>query len=155
LPSLHTLDTNVGYGKNLYTTLDGRLKGEPVNKNAGPTDDVRTGVPTGIALSAAALPQYKFSGGQPIDVYFDKKSFSGEENRKKIASLIKVYFKSGGMQLQVNSVDPALLEKACENPEAYRSLVVRIGGFSMRFCDMSRGAQEELILRLKKESGAA
>jgi pyruvate-formate lyase len=52
-------------------------------------------------------------------------------------------------------VDPALLEKACENPEAYRSLVVRIGGFSMRFCDMSRGSREELILRLKKESGAA
>ena len=47
LPSLHTLDANVGYGKNLYTTLDGRLKGEPVNKNAGPTNDVRTGVPTG------------------------------------------------------------------------------------------------------------
>ena len=35
LPSLHTLDANAAYGMRLYTTLDARMRGEPVNKNAG------------------------------------------------------------------------------------------------------------------------
>ena len=34
LPSLHTIDANIGYGAGLYATLDGRKKGQPVNKNA-------------------------------------------------------------------------------------------------------------------------
>jgi formate C-acetyltransferase len=155
LPSLHTLDANVGYGSRLYATFDGRLKGEPVNKNAGPTNDVRKNEPTSMILSAASLPQYTFSGGQPIDLSFDKNSLSNAEGCKKIAALIRVYFKSGGMQLQVNSIDPETLEKAYRNPDQYRNLIVRIGGYSMRFCDMHRDAQAEFIERIRRESGVA
>jgi formate C-acetyltransferase len=155
LSSLHTLEVNVAYGRRLYATFDGRLKGEPVNKNAGPTNDVRKHDPTSMILSAASLPQYTFSGGQPIDLSFDKNSLSNAESRKKIAALIRVYFKSGGMQFQVNSIDPETLEKAYRDPDQYRNLIVRIGGYSMRFCDMHRDVQAEFIERFKRESGVA
>jgi len=151
LPSLHTLDNNVYYGKRLYTTLDGRMKGEPVNKNAGPTNDVRKSEPTSMIISAASLNQYKFSGGQPIDIYFDKKSLSTVEKRDKIKVLIKTYFELGGMQIQVNSIDSHTLESAFENPDEYKHLIVRIGGYSMRFCDLSNISKLELIERIKYE----
>ncbi len=153
IPSLHTLDANVRYGQKLYTTLDGRLAGEPVNKNAGPTNDVRSSDPTGVVLSAAALNQYRFSGGQPIDIYFDKSMFADQEKRNKIRTLVETYFELGGLQFQVNSVDPELLQKAYADPEQYRQVIVRIGGYSVRFVDLTRESQLEFIERFGRERG--
>lgn len=152
LPSLHTLDDNVSYGKTLYATLDGRRDGEPVNKNAGPTNDVRKSEPTSMILSAVKLGQTRLSGGQPIDIFFEKSSLRSKELRDKIKSLIVTYLDLGGMQLQVNSVDPKLLRAAYEKPEDYRWVIVRKGGFSLRFCDMSQESQLEMIERAEKEN---
>lgn len=154
LPSLHTLDTNVSFGNRLYSTLDGRLAGEPVAKNAGPTNDVRTSDPTSLILSAAYLNQKLFSGGQPIDLYFDKSMLEAKESRDKIKALIKTYFELDGLQLQVNSIDIELLEKAYRKPEDYPQLIVRIGGYSRRFTELSKNAQKEFIERFKNEKGA-
>ena len=152
LPSLHTLDLNASFGERLYTTLDGRLRGVPVAKNAGPTNDVRTSEPTKIALSAASLPQERFSGGQPIDLYFDREALESEDARKSILALVKSYAKLGGLQLQVNSVDIGLLEAAYECPEKYPELVVRIGGYSEKFTRLKKSSQKEFIERFKMES---
>ena len=152
LPSLHTLDLNASFGEKLYTTLDGRLRGVPVAKNAGPTNDVRTSEPTKIALSAASLPQERFSGGQPIDLYFDREALESEDGKKSILALVKSYAKLGGLQLQVNSVDIALLEAAYECPEKYPELTVRIGGYSEKFTKLKKSSQKEFIERFKMES---
>ena len=152
IPSLHTLDSNVSFGNRLYTTLDGRLKGQPVSKNAGPTNDVRCSDPTGVILSAAALPQENFSGGQPIDLYFDPALLESKASRDKIKALIQTYFQLGGLQVQVNSVDIGLLERAYEKPEDYPMVVVRIGGYSRRFTELSKKSQLEFIQRFRQES---
>ncbi|MBQ4110337.1 MAG: hypothetical protein IJC74_05585 [Clostridia bacterium] len=153
IPSLHTLDSNVHFGNNLYTTLDGRLKGTPVAKNAGPTNDVRTPDPTSLMISAANIRQELFSGGQPVDLYFDKSTLETKDRRDKIKALIRTYFEMGGLQIQVNSPDIELLEKAYDNPEAYPELVVRIGGYSCKFNSLSKNVQKEFIERFKKEKG--
>ncbi len=69
-PSLHTIDSNVGYGRAWNAGFDGRYACTPFAKNAGPSNDVRKSDPTDLVLSAAKLPQYKFFGGQPIDINF-------------------------------------------------------------------------------------
>ncbi len=153
LPSLHTLDANVWYGKNLYGTVDGRKKGEPLNKNAGPTNDVRTSEPTSMIMSASKINQQRFSGGQPIDVCFDESSLSTKEGRDKIKHLILTYFELGGLQFQVNCMDGSVLQKAFDNPHEHENLIVRIGGYSARFCDLSRESKLEFIERVKKEEG--
>lgn len=152
LPSMHTLDSNVSFGRDLYTTLDGRLKGEPVNKNAGPTNEVRSTDPTSLVLSAASLNQKLYSGGQPIDLYFAPEMLETKESRDKIKTLIKTYFQLGGLQMQVNSIDVELLEKAYERPQDYPILIVRIGGYSRPFCDLPRSVQREFIDRFRSES---
>ena len=152
LPSLHTLDLNVGFGRGLYTTLDGRMAGEPVAKNAGPTNDTRSPEPTGLILSATSIRQELFSGGQPIDLYFDRAMTESEEGREAIKTLIRTYASRGGMQLQVNGVDIALLEAALEHPERYPDLIVRLGGYSTRFADLPTLTKREFIERFKRES---
>lgn len=153
LPSLHTIDANVGYGAGMYATLDGRKMGEPVCKNANPSDLVNNLVHTSHILSASAVQQTRFSGGQPIDLYFQKDWFGTKESRDRIKMLVKTYFELGGLQFQVNAVDIELLEKAHKAPEKYPNVVVRKGGYSVFFAELSEKAREEFIEHAKKEDG--
>jgi len=150
IPSLHTIDVNVGYGAGLYATLDGRKEGQPVNKNANPSNLLQKTEHTSHVLSAAAFDQTEFSGGQPIDLYFDKVWFKTKESRDKIKALIRTYFQLGGLQLQVNSIDVELLEKAHSNPEDYPFVIVRKGGYSVRFNEMHKDVRAEFIELAKR-----
>ena len=145
LPSLHTIDVNVSYGGRLCATLDGRRAGTPVNKNANPSSLLGETEHTAVIQSAAALPQTDFSGGQPIDLYFDASWFRDEESRAKIKSLIRTYFRLGGLQLQVNSIDIPLLEKAHEDPDSYPWVIVRKGGYSVRFTELGEDTRRDFI----------
>ena len=148
-PSLHTLDTNVGYGSNWGVGFDGRAAGTPFAKNAGCSNIARQSDPTSMVLSAAKLPQEKFFGGQPIDVNFQADTV--RSHKKEIEALIKVYLNNGGLQFQVNSLSSALLRDATGNPEKYPDLVVRIGGYSIFFNSLSPASKEEFIERVSKE----
>ncbi len=148
-PSLHTLDTNVGYGSNWGAGFDGRAAGTPFAKNAGCSNIARQSDPTSMVLSAAKLPQEKFFGGQPIDVNFQTDTV--RNHKKEIEALIKVYLNNGGLQFQVNSLSSALLREATDNPEKYPDLVVRIGGYSLYFNRISRATKLEFIERFEKE----
>ena len=149
LPSLHSLDANVGWGAGFGAGYDGRAAGEPFVKNAGPGNAVRKKDPTAVILSASRLPQVKFYGGQPIDLHFE--SDTVKKNPAAIREAIRVYFARGGLQLQVNSLSSALLRKAYEEPENYAGLVVRIGGYSIRFNSLSERSKLEFIERFEKE----
>lgn len=145
LPSLHTIDDNVFYGRAIYTTMDGRMKGQPLNKNANPSSLLQKREHTSVVLSATALDQTDFSGGQPIDLYFDKAWFETKESRDKIKALVRTYAALGGLQFQVNSIDIELLEKAHLEPEKYPEVIVRKGGYSVRFNEMSVRARENFL----------
>lgn len=150
LPSLHTIEANIEYGTKLYATLDGRIQGQPVNKNANPVLTLKKTEATSHILSATSFDQTKFSGGQPIDLYFDKEWFKTKEGRDKIKALIRTYFQFGGLQLQVNSIDVELLEKAHNNPEDYPFVIVRKGGYSVHFSHMSKENRAEFIEQVKR-----
>lgn len=72
-------------------------------------------------------------------------------HKKEIRTLIEVYMERGGLQFQVNSVSSKLLRDAMENPEKYPNLVVRIGGYSIYFNNISKESQKEFIERFEKE----
>lgn len=149
LPSLHTLDHNVMYGKTWGAGYDGRNAGEPFAKNAGPSNEVRKSDPTSMVLSAIKLPQYKFFGGQPIDVNFQTDAV--RNHKEQISALIKVYLENGGLQFQVNSLSSKLLREAIDAPDMYPNLVVRIGGFSIYFNSLSLDSKKEFAERFEKE----
>ena len=148
-PSLHTLDSNVAYGAAYGAGYDGRYAGEPFAKNAGASNEARQADPTSMILSSSKLPQCKFFGGQPIDVNFGTEMV--RNHKKEIRTLIDIYLERGGLQFQVNSVSSKLLREAMENPEKYPNLVVRIGGYSIYFKNISKKSQQEFIERFEKE----
>ena len=88
----------------------------------------------------------KFIGGVAVNLKFSKHSL-GEESVNTLMALVKTYMDRGGFELQINVTDNETLKKAIAEPEKYRDLVVRIGGYSDYFVKLSPKMQEEVILR--------
>ena len=59
----------------------------------------------------------------------------------------KVYFQRGGMQAQVNMIDPKMLMDARNNPDLYPNLLIRVSGYSAYFNDLSPQMKNEIISR--------
>ena len=70
---------------------------------------------------------------------------------EKMIRLIRVYFERGGFELQINVVDRERLIAAQREPEAHRDLVVRIGGYSDYFTNLSEQMQAEVLLRTEHD----
>jgi formate C-acetyltransferase len=64
-----------------------------------------------------------------------------------VALLVKVFVEKGGHQLQLNAVDVEVLKDAQLHPENYRSLIVRVWGWSAYFVELSREYQDHVIRR--------
>ena len=68
-------------------------------------------------------------------------------NPELMKSLLLTFFAGGGMVFQGNTTGVRELQEAMQNPERYRHLIVRVGGFSARFVGLERSLQEEIIQR--------
>jgi formate C-acetyltransferase len=62
-------------------------------------------------------------------------------------SLLRTHNQLGGAQIQFNCVNAAKLVEAQQNPEAHRSLMVRVAGYSAFFVELCKEIQDEIISR--------
>ena len=62
-------------------------------------------------------------------------------------ALSKAYFANGGQQLSINVVDRATLLAAKAEPEKYKNLIVRVGGYSDYFVNLSEELKQNVIDR--------
>lgn len=67
--------------------------------------------------------------------------------RPEVEALLDTYFAKGGAQAMITVVNREELERAMQEPEEYRHIFVRVGGFSARFVDLSRDVQLEILNR--------
>ncbi len=149
-PSFHTLNAHVGAGKKYGASLDGRLAGEPLAKNIGPSPGTAMEGPTALIQSAVAFDQKPYFGGQALDISIDASMVESMPQKHNIQSLIQTYFNLGGLQIQVNGLTADTLWKAIDTPEAYRDLIVRIGGYSDYFNNLTIDTRQEMAMRMYK-----
>ena len=71
----------------------------------------------------------------------------GDADEKIVAAIIMSFIKQGGSSLQINILDPQKLIEAKANPELHRDIVVRVCGYSERFCHLTPQLQDEVIER--------
>ena len=60
------------------------------------------------------------------------------------------YFDQKGSHMQFNVVDRETLLDAQKHPERYKSLVVRVAGYSALFTTLSRSLQDDIINRTEQ-----
>lgn len=69
---------------------------------------------------------------------------------RRLVNLIDYYFSRGGMQVQFNVVSRETLMRAQREPEKYRSLIVRVAGYSAYFVGLDRTVQQDIIERTEE-----
>ena len=87
-----------------------------------------------------------------VGTFGDKEDFFAlkgilNEAFEKLVLLVETYFKEGGLHLQLNHVSREELLQAQADPDAHKSLRVRVSGFSATFVDLQRDLQDNVIAR--------
>ena len=126
---------------------NGRKAFEPLNDGAlspmrgadknGPTAVLRSAVKAGFKESYASVLNQKFSAA----------IVQSEESIDKLIAYTNAFMLNGGSHIQYNMVDTNELRDAKINPEKHRDLIVRIGGFSAYFTQLSPEIQDDVINR--------
>ena len=150
IPSVFCWIMHEHFGRRTRATPDGRKAGFPLGDGSGPCQGREMAGPTASILSSTKWDHSELIGGVAVNMKFSKSSL-GKQSLDVMKALIKVYMQRGGFEMQINVTDRETLEKARANPEAYRDLVVRIGGYSDYFTKLSPQMQDEIILRTEHD----
>jgi len=146
IPSVFCWVMHEQFGRQTSATPDGRMAGFPLGDGSGPCQGREMNGPTASVISSTKWDHSKFIGGVAVNLKFSKSSL-GAHSAEVIEAIVLTYLTNGGFEVQINVVDNETLKKAQANPELYRDLVVRIGGYSDYFVKLSPKMQEEVILR--------
>lgn len=135
---------NVSLGKQTLASAEGRRAGAPLANGNTPTAGNDTQGVTAF-LNSLVKPDPTIHAGYTQNMKFSKALFRQE--RPKVEALLNTYFASGGAQAMLTVVGRGDLEKALQEPENYRNLIVRVGGFSARFVELAPEVQQDLLAR--------
>ena len=137
----------VFHGKGYPATPDGRNKDEVIPANYSPSLFLENKGPMAVVKSFAKPNLKNVANGGPLTLEFDSSVFRNEESVRKLAMLVRTFIVLGGHQLQLNTVNRAKLLDAKANPENYRSLIVRVWGWSGYFVELDECYQDHVIAR--------
>ena len=107
--------------------------------------------PTALLNSVVRQPQRLAKSGHVLNLKFTKTLFATDAGENAFAKLVRTYFQNGGQQLSVSVVSGQELREAQKHPEKYGNLIVRVGGYSDYFNNLSKGLQDNIIARTEIE----
>ncbi len=91
--------------------------------------------------------------GTLFNMKFLPSALAKEEDRAKLAALIRTFFGTyGGKHIQFNVVDKEVLLDAREHPDQHKDLVVRIAGYSALWLELNEDIQNDIIRRTENEA---
>lgn len=135
------------FGLGTAATPDGRRAGQPLSECIGPKAGADRLGPTAMANSVTQMDHRYGLGGLSVNCRFTGSIFETEAGRRKVADFIREFMRKGGFEIQFTVVDSETLRDAQERPEDYRTLLVRVAGYSDYFCNLDEALQDEIIAR--------
>lgn len=134
-------------GGECAATPDGRKAGEALSECLGAVQGMDINGPVALMHSVAKIPQHYGIGGIATNVRFSKKLM--KENLQEVKAYVKEFMREGNFEIQFNVIDQATLADAQKHPEKYRTLMVRVAGYSDYFVNLPHNIQEEIMKRLE------
>ena len=143
--------SNIPRGAEVGATPDGRLAGVPLNDAASPMRGMDQNGLTQAMLSVSKADYTKSACGTVYNIKLTENTFTNIEKRNALRELIRVYFKRGGQEVQINCVSRKNLMDAMEKPEEHKDLVVRVSGFSAAYVTLEDEIQKDILERTEHE----
>ena len=153
--SILTITSNVVYGKYTSNMPDGRKAGTPLAPGANPSYGAERNGLLASLNSVAKLP-YEYA----LDGISNTQTISpdalGHDDDERAATLVNVmdgYFSQGAHHLNVNVFGVDKLKDAMEHPEKpeYANFTIRVSGYAVKFIDLTREQQLDVIARQAHE----
>ncbi len=135
---------NTLMGHQTAASADGRLSKIFMNNgNAPSSGNDKEGITA--MLNSIVKPDPSIHAGAVQNMKFSKDLFTNK--RPELEALLDAYFSNGGTQAMITVVSRGDLEKAMQDPDKYRHIFVRVGGFSARFVDLNLDVQLDILSR--------
>lgn len=144
---LYSVTAHEYFGQVTGALPNGRRRGEPFASGIAPSNGQDRLGPTAVLNSVNRIDAREFANGINLNMKWDKSSIRGDTGRLALKSIFKTYFRRGGMQVQLNVLDPSILIKARDDPDSYPNLLVRVSGYSAYFNDLTPEMKDEIIER--------
>ncbi len=147
-PGFYTVSAHVPLGQNVGATPDGRFAYTPLaDGGLSPVAGRDLKGPTAVLRSVAKIDHRLVSNGTLLNLKFLPSFFEQERALDWFAAFLRGYVDLGVGHVQFNVVSGETLRMAQKHPEQFRSLVVRVAGYSAYFVELDREVQDEIIRR--------
>lgn len=144
---------NKFFGNGTKATPDGRFDGDMLTFGIGQGGGKDRKGLTGLLNSVAKCDPYSILTGPSVtNIMLDEQLIKKDESFEKLVYMFETYFKMGGTHFQLTYVSKEDLLNAQKNPDQYKSLRVRVSGFSDYFVFLNKGLQDDIISRTEKSN---
>ncbi|HEY8888974.1 MAG TPA: glycyl radical protein [Clostridium sp.] len=149
-PGLYPVSANVPMGSQTGAMADGRKAGEALADGVSPVSGRDKNGPTSAANSVAKIDHCRASNGTLFNQKFHPSAIEGQTGLNNLIALLRTFFDQKGMHVQFNVVSRETLLDAQKNPDKYKTLVVRVAGYSAHFASLDKSIQDDIIMRTEQ-----
>jgi len=147
IPGVSTFGRQIDWLGQRTASPFGMKKNTILAGNCSPTPGTDLEGATAIIKSYCSADLEKQINGAALDIKLHPTAVQGENGIAALEALLSTFVDLGGYFMQVDVIDAEVLKEARKNPEAYKTLSVRVSGWNARFVTLCPAWQDMIIER--------